>query len=566
MYAPGHWFLLTVALHAPLSAQAPTDTARLRRQLGEAARAYEHALRAYAPFGPGIPGGTCDEQVGRFCVAYDRGRPGPLPAEPKRVVEARSRVIAAFRRGLEGLVGDSLVVAPLVRYLVEADSAAAAVAVATRAQGNWLPLLSGFARFHDRQIEDAEADFARATEVLGEKERKRAVDPYVLLAPGERSRFRGLSASEQRAYAERLWRLADPLYLTPGNEAVADHLARYVWSRILARAPVVSRSLSWGWDIEELTRRFGVPKARTRQATSTLAEDAVTDWFDPQQMTYVPPELSKRALVPYEPGAAWPYDTIRARSGFAPPTVRNMAPLEHQLSFLRARRETVLRVDAQLALDTAVQRPARVQFGLFVLDSAYRVIGETRVESNATTDTARAVLELPLPADAFAYSLEALEPVSRLAGRSRYVLDNRHNNALFLSDPILLRGDAALPDSRDQAQALTTLVLRRNQRIAVYLEAVDLRSTDYRVEVRLEEAKRPGALTRALRRVGELVGIDRVRPRVNWSARAGAEEVATITFGLGELNLGSGLHRLVFEITEASTGVTATVERVVRVR
>src|SRR6185503_4088469 len=104
-----------------------------------------------------------------------------------------------------------------------------------------------------------------------------------------------MADSAQARYLNDYWRISDPLYLTAGNETRSEHFARYVYSRILQRAPVVLGSVSWGDDVEELTRRFGVPAARTQSWGSGL-DMQITEHFDPEQLTYAPPRLSRDRL------------------------------------------------------------------------------------------------------------------------------------------------------------------------------------------------------------------------------------------------------------------------------
>jgi hypothetical protein len=195
--------------------------------------AYERTLRvSFAPFPPrgqnGFFGHRCDETVGDFCL---RGEPWfddlLLPETPLAELSAiRDGVISELADIVADLPHDTLISVPLVRLLVEegrtveAVDAALAFAAADTADA-WSWLLLGFALGPDRQTEAAERAFERATERLGPEERERMWDVSYLLADSERPAYRGLSAAEQWTYRERLWRAADPLYLTSGNVARA---------------------------------------------------------------------------------------------------------------------------------------------------------------------------------------------------------------------------------------------------------------------------------------------------------------------------------------------------------
>ena len=94
-------------------------------------------------------GGSCDEQVGRFCYWYDEKEPPP-PRELDRVTEARSRLIALLDSAARPNPSNVWVASQRVRYLAEAGRArdAIAAALACRADTWRCGTLVGFA-YHD---------------------------------------------------------------------------------------------------------------------------------------------------------------------------------------------------------------------------------------------------------------------------------------------------------------------------------------------------------------------------------------------------------------------------------
>jgi hypothetical protein len=541
---------------------------------------YERSLRRLAPFRMGSSPSHCDEIVGRFCLYYDAGPGPPLPAEPEGIQKARTRAILAFQAAMDWNPADTLVAAPLVRFLVEGGRNEEAVQIAQRfVQTNrdsvWPDLLLGFARHAAGLTAEAVAAFARALEQMRPSEREDWQDVRYLLAPAERPRYRELRGDARATYESRLWRIADPLYLTAGNESWTEHMARQVYARILRRVPVVQGSVSWGEDLDELTQRFGVPKARTQDNRRGL-ELQITEHYDPDQLTYVPPEVHVNdGITLFEPGAAWPYDTIRARSGYAPSTVRRMRVLEHQISRFPLGDSTLLRADLRMPLDSAVQQPARVEFGLFVLDSAFRVLGQVRDTIDAVRDTALGVLALSLPEGAVAYSLEARELGTRQAARARYLLPLPLVSRPVLSDLVMVSASASVPPSSRGSpafQPLSTLRIPRYEPVAIYLEARGLtpnsdREIRYRVDLEVLEQGRPGSVGRAVRGLGRLLGLGGrdVAPRITWTERARSAPFVPIALKLGELRLDPGLKRFRVTVTDLDTGLSGSVDRVVRI-
>lgn len=571
-------WLASAALLLPALVRAQTDTTSLRKELAQAASLYESKLRSTAPHRL-MRSGFCDETVGRFCLQYDVGRLPPLPPEPAPLKQARAVTIEAFRKAVSAWPTDSTVVAPLIRYLVEDDRAQEAVSVArafadTTVDGGWADLLLAFAHHAAREDEKADALFARGMSRALPSERQRMHDVSPLLSSDERAKYQTLAARERALYHQRLWNLADPLFLTPGNESLAEHLSRKVYARILAHVPSDPQGLGWGADQEVLTLRFGVPLSRTQNFGQGAGKQLV-EHYHPEQLTYVPPAmLSKANQLRFEPGAAWPYDTVRAHSGYAPLTIRRMQVLEHQLSRFPLGDSSVLRADFLLVLDDSVPRPGTVEVGLFVLDSMYQVIAHVRDTIAAASDRVAGTLSLRLPDGATAYSLEALDTDTRLASRARYLLAPLPGVRPVLSDVVIFGAtDAAPPTSRNSAefQPLPSLVIQRNAPIGLYLEARGLsrrqQSARYRVDLEVLEQERPGSFTRIVRGLGRALGLqqDEVAPKITWTQEQRGVDPVAIGLKLGRVQLDPGLKLFRVTLTDLSNQATSTVERLVRI-
>jgi hypothetical protein len=573
--------LLACCWTAEPAIASPQDSAAVRREMRRAATDYERALRRAAPYRASSYSGQCDEIVGRFCLTYDSGSRDSLPPEPEPIKKARARAIEAFQAAFKVWPADTLVAGPLVRFLIEHDQLAIDVAAdfgAASGDHVWRNLLTAFALHAAGDYERAGPAFLTALSHMRPSDRERWEDVRVLLDQDEQPRYRALGDSAKREYQQRLWRLADPLYLTAGNESHTEHFARQVYARILARAPMVNGSSSWGWDLDELTVRFGVPKLRTQDfARSSMSmEPQITEHYDPAQQTFVPPTMiTKPGITEFAPVAEWPYDTIRSRNGYAPRSVRKMLPLDHVLSRFREGDSLVVRVDAQLVFDSAVTRPARVEVGLFLLDSIYQLQSLAIDTIEVTQDTARANLSVRLPDKAVAYSIEMRELGSRLAGRARHLLPPALPLARpLLSDVVLLHAGESLPSGRnvEHFPARTSLRLKRGESAAIYLEVTGLtpdndRMVKYTVDLEVMEEARPGVFTRAVKRLGRALGMagESVSPRVTWNEQKPAAVAIPIALNLGRLQLDTGLKRFRVTVTDRETGVRSSIDRIVRI-
>jgi len=569
---PALFFTLMAGLPLRAAAQALPDS--LHAAIREAAAEYERMRTSKAPHQL-QQNNFCDEQVGPWCVVWDRGRPRELPPEPKEVIDARNRAIDAYSSAFNIAPSDTLVASFLVRYLVEADRARDALNVArsfseTGANATLADFLHGFALHALGNDARAEGYYARGMMQMTPADRAEMHDLLMLLDKDEKRKYMPLPGSQKGAYHERLWRLADPLYLTPGNESLIEHFTRRVYASMLAAAPAPEPNRRFSGPETELTMRWGVAAAIT-MAYSAQGRRQVHH-SHPNQLTYVPPAmLTKGPLPRFEPGGAWPYDTVRQFSGYAPRTIRVMQVLEHQLT--RFPGENVIRVDYVLPADSAVRYPARFEVGLFVLDSTYAILAEVRDTVTAERAGTTGVLTLALPAGAAAYSAEALDLDSRIAGRARYAMAPL-GATLVLSDLAIISGHADAPPATKASadfQPFASLVLQRGTPIALYAEANGFRVTgdqvNYRVDLEVLEQERPGVFSRTVRRLGQALGLsqEEIAPRITWEQQQAAAPVTSISLKLGAIQLEPGLKLFRVTVTDAATKQNAVVERLVRV-
>ena len=567
--------LLLTLLVLPLSAAAQSASDTTRAVARKAAEEYERMRSSKAPHQL-QQNSFCDEQVGFWCVVWDRGQPRALPAEPKEVTDARRRAIEAYTQVFNAVPSDSLIASFLVRYLVEDDKPRDALNVArafaeTGANSVLADFLHGFALHALGDDVRAEGFYARGMmNMTTPRERAEMHDLLMLLDKDEKRKYMPLPGSQKGAYHEMLWRLADPLYLTPGNESLIEHFTRRVYASMLAAAPAADPGLRFGGPEAELMARYGAPAAIT-MAYSPQGR-RYTHHSHPNQLTYVPPAMLTKGLPRFEPGGAWPYDTVRQFSGYAPRTIRVMNVMEHQL--IRFPSEKQVRIDYVLPKDSAVQYPAQFEVGLFMLDSAFAIIGEIRDTVEATAAGKTGTLTAPLPAGAVAYSLETLDLNSRLAGRARYMMAPTAPT-LVLSDLAIISGDTETPPATKASadfQPFASLVLPRGTPIALYVETNGLRVTgnevEYRVELEVLEQEKPGVFSRAVSRLGQALGLaqQEVAPRITWSQQQqAAAPITTISLKLGAIQLEPGIKMFRVTVIDALSNQRAVVERLVRV-
>lgn len=579
--------VLQVTQTPPVPAES---VALLQHEARASAARYESTARLMAPFTlTAREGSPCDENVGRFCLRFDAGEaPPPDVEEHGRVVEARNDALDALRRAFAADATDRFVAGHLARYLVEADRASEAVSVARAFRwaaddDPWADLLLGYTLHAAEELEAASTAFLEGLGRVTPDERRRLETVDVLLDPGERRVYDAMSADEQVDYERSVWKLADPLFLLPGNERWNEHLARRVAASIMAETPVTHGMVSWGTDLEELTARYGVPASRARAAGTGIADLRLVEYFDREQLALFPSRLLTEGLDSV-PGAgdSWGVFERRARSRYEPRSIRRLVRLPHQVSRFPATGDTVVvRWDAMFSLDStavsALKAPEAsrdLATGLFVIDTTYGVQKQLDVPLSFRDDSVFLSVEQPLPADGYIYSLEAFEPLTDLAARARFSLKLQPfaADSLALSDLVLCRpfGTGRLPEDRadQQLRPHAELVFSPGDTVGIYAEIHRLEreaaaGSSYRVEIALRDAGVAPVLTRLIRRIGRVLGVGRDGddPFLAWDATGSGDEVEIIALDLYLPRLRTGPYVLEVAVFDYQAGYRRIMER-----
>lgn len=586
---------LVTTIVQTVTPQPPSDDSvqAIRRQARRAEAEYESLVRRLAPatFGSG-GSGSCDEIVGRFCLRFSNGVEPPIDPEVGRVTRARWEAVDALRRAFALQPGELSTAGPLVRYLVEGDRAPEAISAAEAfawASGDsiWGPVVIAFAHHANGQDSTAERLFALALASMDRETRERFTQVEVLLDRDEWRLYRALQGPEREAYEATLWRAADPLYLTPENEAWVEHLARGVWAWMLARAPVVSGMVRWGKDLDELTLRYGTPAGRKREIGTRLGETRMIEQFDPDQLPFVPPSLRREGIPAAPlPGEPSPLDAKRVRSAHTPRTVRRIVAIPHQLSRFPRGDSILIRLDGMLVLDS-VARDARLEAGkdaphlttgMFILDSVFHVAAEVRGRLRAHGDTVIVSHVLMVDRTGQSYGLEAIESRTRLAGRARHPvdLDLPPSTGLAVSDLLIAQpfGEGERPDdpTSPELHARSELVLPTGAAIGLFAEIHGLvpsesGATAYRVALSVQAPDGP-VLARAARWLGRKLGLTGPahEPRLLWEATGGADGLEVVALDLDFSALRPGLYRIDLAVTDLIAGTEAHASRPILIR
>ncbi len=427
------------------------DSTTIEQTLRAAQKTFEWNRRRRLPTTRSEHDG-CPERVGRFCVWFDDDDVPPRP-EPPAIGELRLRLVARLDSGFERLRGSRWISGQLVRYLIEAgrpDSALSA-ARACRADEAWCAGLTGLALHALGREAAAVTAFRRREAAMPTPERCRSTDLSHLLRGEVASHYARLPCPSpaREVFERRFWWLADPLYLVPGNDRLAEDRARRLTSRIAEDADS-PYDVRWGPDLAELTLRYGWPTwwERARRDPLLPGPDAgMAAHFVPHArylVSLVDPLTPPRELAPSD----WKIDARRAKSSYAPAYIDTLLPLPSRLAVFRRGDSAVVvaaytlpRTDSAGAGGRGLARASRKASvpppaastgpsdgsASNVAALLYLSGGPEETPSRDLHESAprEGVLAVRVPARGLLVSVEALDRTRRVAGRARRGLDLR---------------------------------------------------------------------------------------------------------------------------------------------
>lgn len=472
-------------------------------------------------------GGHCDENVGRFCISYGEGEWFPLEEVPE-IVHLRRTLLASLD-SLQGVVlEEGWILGQRVWYRSEAGDWTGAVEAARgcgRVERWWCRALEGFSLHGAGRYRESEAAFAEALRGMDDERAREWRVPRWGLDGTARDLLEDAEhdPGAEARLLERLWRLADPLYLVEGNDRRTAHYARWTVATIRERARNPFH-IRWGPDLDQLTVRHGWEVGWERTPTRDFtALDNVVGHKHPEGRDFLP---SGRVVA--DPVSATPASLtasrIRPRSLYAPEYAPVLLPMEGQVAFFPRGQTTWVVASLFLPEDTTYhvghlhplpwmeagdQEGMADRIGLFA-DPIEGGAPRQTIRSG-TTDGA---LMLEVPTGAYVISAESWSPTRRRAGRLRRGVAARPapEDVATLSDILLVRPGRPDPESLEEAvqRALPRAAIRPGESFGIVWEVVGL---GFRPEVLDFELSVRRTDRGVLRRVGEFLGLnERARP------------------------------------------------------
>lgn len=472
------WWILLAAQLLPHA----QDSLALLKAARNAQADFESFRVSHLPWSRGASRwGQCDVVLGRFCFWYEEDpawRPAP---EPPAIEGARLALVRTLDSLATRLPGDEWIAGQRIRYLVEAGDTAEALAAARacRAAAWWCGALAGYGLHEAGRYAAADSAFAVALAAMPAEQRCQWTDLSSLLGD-LRGAYRALGCAGRDTLQRRLWWLADPLYMVPGNERRTEHYARRVLDALQEHARS-AYDVRWGRDLEELTLRYGWPIAWERELPepSEVTRRGIISHNDPRSWHFLPPAGFVESPHAMRPGA-WDLKPDRPRSSYAPPYATAFHELPHQIAVFHRGDSMVVVAgyDVRAPEDSAGRGASirRVRAALVLQRGPDR----PRLMARSTGPAPTGVLLVLAPAESTLVSLETLDTAdSTHAARERFWLPAApRGSAVGLSDPLLFRVERpdSLPSSLADAVglALGSPRVRAGERVGVFWETYGL--------------------------------------------------------------------------------------------
>lgn len=553
---------LTLATVHPQA--VPADSQQVIPDARAAQRRFERTRRRHFPYGH-LWVGPCDERIGRFCLSYDEDEDWELAPEPPEVSGAREALLDTLATAAEALPGDPWILGQRVRYLVESGAPREAfdLAVSCRLEDRWwCHALAGYALHAAGDFPRAEASFDRALAGMPADERCRWTDLAPILRGKNRGRYTDAPCAERASFERLFWTLADPMWLTPGNELRTEHLSRWVWDRLQEDADS-GYGLRWGRDLREILLRFGWPRGwdvGRRRYPGLRTEETIQAHRSREAQEFSPRAewVHGSARVSID---AWELDPDRPRASWSPP-YGPVRELPHQLA--RFRRGDSLLIVAALDPSAIGSAPDSTvacwrEAGLF-LATAEGVRSRTVIEGRGSLRmVGRIGPESRADARLFA-GVETRCTDRPGSARARYELDSRRPGGALLSDLLLLEPEDSLPGTLDAAvrNALGSAKSRPNTVLGVFWEWYGPISGVEPVQITLTLAREGKSF---LRRAIEWTGIVGRRTEsvgLRWDERMEGSAPAGRSVRLELPDLPEGGYRLTLEVRSSRFGMVST--------
>ena len=449
--------------------QAVVDSSEISHRARDLQARFESRRRHMLPRFYAGPAERC-LIIGRFCEWHPNTQDYVVPDEGNDIRRARAEFLRDLERAGSAVPGDDWIIGQRIRYLVEEhDTSVISVARSCKGTRWWCDALVGFALHISGNFAAADSVFSVALEEMPSLTRCHWVNLSPLLDDDLRDAYRKMPCAQREAANARIWWLADPLYITPGNERRTEHFSRVLHTALEQDAANTYGS-RWGGDLAELTLRFGWAEKWTQEPLGSMPVAQVSvSGHEPEPgfhffLTRRPPDtIAQISDSLFEIRQSPP------REQYAPPYARSFMGLDVQVARFRRGDSTRIVAAYDVSADTIFRRH---KFAAVLVAMGNEAT--TPSMSEIDESPARNVITVSTPWKSQLVGVELLAKDSAGAARwrrgfSEIPLDS---GTISLSDLLFVDGGPSLPSDLAEAipQAHGGTRFRRDKQVGLFWE------------------------------------------------------------------------------------------------
>jgi hypothetical protein len=474
--------LLQTSAH---NAQLKTDSADVSQHARDLQAGFERRRRQMLPR---FYVGTTDHCliVGRFCEWHPNLRDYVVPPEGKDIVRARAELLGELEKASTTLPGDNWIIGQRVRYLVEGhDTSAVRVARSCRATKWWCDALLGFALHVGGNFAGADSAFALALDGMPTTMRCHWLNLSPLLDDDIRDTYRKMSCSQREAADARIWWVADPLYMTPGNERRTEHFSRVLYTALQKDAANTYGS-SWGGDLAELILRFGWAEKWTQEPSPSMYFESKPSISGHERepgyhffLTQRPPD--NLALIV---DSVFDIFQFPPREQYAPAYARAFVRLDAQVARFRRGDSTTIVAAYDVGTDTIFGR-RKFAAALTAMGDEATSPSQTLVAQSPTANVL--TVSTPWKEQLIGVELLADDSAGAARWRSGFAEIPLDSGKISVSDLLFVDGAPSLPSDLNEAipHAHGGTTFRRDRKIGLFWELYGKTAADSALPISL---------------------------------------------------------------------------------
>lgn len=450
--------------------QARIDSSDITRHARDLQLKFERRRRQLLPR---FYAGTADHCliVGRFCEWHPNLRDYVIPDEGKEIQKARAELLRDLDKAQAALPGDDWIMGQRMRYLTEShDTSAVRVARSCRATKWWCDALLGLALHIDGNYVAADSAYALALEGMPSAMRCHWLNLSPLLDDDIRGTYRKLTCAQREAMDARIWWVADPLYMVPGNERRTEHFSRVVHTALQSKS-ASTYGLSWGGDLAELIMRFGWAEKWTQEPSQSLYPESKASITGHERepgyhffLTHPPPD--SLSLIT---DSIFDIFQFPPREQYSPVYTRGFVRLDAQVARFRRGDSTRVVAAYDVSTDTIFGKK-RFAAAVTAMGDEFTSPSVTQVPESPTRNVL--TVTTPWKSQLIGVELMAKDSAAAARWRSGFAEIPLDSGRVSVSDLLFVDGAPSLPSTLEEAipMAHGGTQFRRNQKIGLFWE------------------------------------------------------------------------------------------------